>query len=204
MPVLSPIQVELLRNGLTSICDEMFLAIMKSAYSTNIKERHDHSAAIFDAEGKVVVQGESLPLHLASMLGLVEVVLDRYGRDNISPGDMFLSNDPFVGRGSHLPDVAILAPVFRDGELVMFVSNIAHHSDIGGMAPGSMAGGMTEIYQEGLRIPPIRIAKNHEILDDVLDLVLLNVRVPEERKGDYMAQIAANKLGARRLQELFT
>ena len=204
MPVLSPIQVELLRNGLTSICDEMFLAIMKSAYSTNIKERHDHSAAIFDAEGKVVVQGESLPLHLASMLGLVEVVLDRYGRDNISPGDMFLSNDPFVGRGSHLPDVAILAPVFRDEELVMFVSNIAHHSDIGGMAPGSMAGGMTEIYQEGLRIPPIRIAKNHEILDDVLDLVLLNVRVPEERKGDYMAQIAANKLGARRLQELFT
>ena len=204
MPVLSPIQVELLRNGLTSICDEMFLAIMKSAYSTNIKERHDHSAAIFDAEGKVVVQGESLPLHLASMLGLVEVVLDRYGRDNISPGDMFLSNDPFVGRGSHLPDVAILAPVFRDDELVMFVSNIAHHSDIGGMAPGSMAGGMTEIYQEGLRIPPIRIAKNHEILDDVLDLVLLNVRVPEERKGDYMAQIAANKLGARRLQELFT
>ena len=204
MPVLSPIQVELLRNGLTSICDEMFLAIMKSAYSTNIKERHDHSAAIFDAEGKVVVQGESLPLHLASMLGLVEVVLDRYGRDNIRPGDMFLSNDPFVGRGSHLPDVAILAPVFRDGELVMFVSNIAHHSDIGGMAPGSMAGGMTEIYQEGLRIPPIRIAKNHEILDDVLDLVLLNVRVPEERKGDYMAQIAANKLGARRLQELFT
>ena len=204
MPVLSPIQVELLRNGLTSICDEMFLAIMKSAYSTNIKERHDHSAAIFDAEGKVVVQGESLPLHLASMLGLVEVVLDRYGRDNISPGDMFLSNDPFVGRGSHLPDVAILAPVFRDDELVMFVSNIAHHSDIGGMAPGSMAGGMTEIYQEGLRIPPLRIAKNHEILDDVLDLVLLNVRVPEERKGDYMAQIAANKLGARRLQELFT
>ena len=204
MPVLSPIQVELLRNGLTSICDEMFLAIMKSAYSTNIKERHDHSAAIFDAEGKVVVQGESLPLHLASMLGLVEVVLDRYGRDNISPGDMFLSNDPFVGRGSHLPDVAILAPVFRDDELVMFVSNIAHHSDIGGMAPGSMAGGMTEIYQEGLRIPPIKITKNHQILDDVLDLVLLNVRVPEERKGDYMAQIAANKLGARRLQELFT
>ena len=203
MPSLSPIEVELLRNGLTSICDEMFLAIMKSAYSTNIKERHDHSAAIFDADGRVVVQGESLPLHLASMLGLVEVVLDRYGKENISPGDMFLSNDPFVGRGSHLPDVAILAPVFREDELVMFVSNIAHHSDIGGMAPGSMAGGMTEIYQEGLRIPPIRIVKNEEILQDILDLVLLNVRVPSERRGDYMAQIAANKLGTRRLQELF-
>ncbi len=146
MSRLTPIEVELLRNGLTSICDEMFLAIMKSAYSTNIKERHDHSAAIFDAQGRVVVQGESLPLHLASMLGLVEVVLDRYGVGGINPGDMFLSNDPFVGRGSHLPDVASLAPVFRDGELILFVSNIAHHSDIGGMAPGSMAGGMTEIY----------------------------------------------------------
>ena len=125
MSKLTPIEVELLRNGLTSICDEMFLAIMKSAYSTNIKERHDHSAAIFDAQGRVVVQGESLPLHLASMLGLVEVVLDRYGVEEINPGDMFLSNDPFVGRGSHLPDVAILAPIFRDGELVLFVSNIA-------------------------------------------------------------------------------
>jgi len=200
---LSPIEVELLRNGLTSICDEMFLAIMKSAYSTNIKERHDHSAAVFDVDGRVVVQGESLPLHLASMLGLVEVVLDRYGVENIHPGDMFLSNDPFVGRGSHLPDVAILAPIFRDNELVLFISNIAHHSDIGGMAPGSMAGGMTEIYQEGLRIPPIRIVQNNEIISDVLDLVLLNVRVPTERRGDYMAQIAANRLGSRRLMELF-
>jgi N-methylhydantoinase B len=203
MATLTPIEVELLRNGLTSICDEMFLAIMKSAYSTNIKERHDHSAAIFDAQGQVVVQGESLPLHLASMLGLVEVVLERYGAEAIKPGDMFLSNDPFAGRGSHLPDVAILAPVFRDGELVLFVSNIAHHSDIGGMAPGSMAGGMTEIYQEGLRIPPIRIVEHGEILRDVFDLVLLNVRVPRERRGDYMAQIAANRLGIRRLDELF-
>jgi len=203
MSKLTPIEVELLRNGLTSICDEMFLAIMKSAYSTNIKERHDHSAAIFDAQGRVVVQGESLPLHLASMLGLVEVVLDRYGVEEINPGDMFLSNDPFVGRGSHLPDVAILAPIFRDGELILFVSNIAHHSDIGGMAPGSMAGGMTEIYQEGLRIPPIRIVQEDKILQDVFDLVLLNVRVPSERRGDYMAQIAANRLGNRRLKELF-
>ena len=203
MVKLTPIEIELMRNGLMSICDEMFLAIMKSAYSTNIKERHDHSAAIFDAQGRVVVQGESLPLHLASMLGLVEVVLDRYGVEKISPGDMFLSNDPFVGRGSHLPDVAILAPIFRDGELVLFISNIAHHSDIGGMAPGSMAGGMTEIYQEGLRIPPIRIVQDGEILQDILDLVLLNVRVPRERRGDYMAQIAANRLGTRRLSEFF-
>ena len=202
-PALSPIDVELLRNGLAGICEEMYTAIMKSAYSTNIKERHDHSAAIFDAAGRVVVQGESLPLHLASMLGLVEVVFKRFGRDGIRPGDMFISNDPFVGRGSHLPDVSILAPVFRDGKLVLFVSNIAHHSDIGGMAPGSMAGGMTEIYQEGLRIPPIRIVAGGEIIDDVLQLILLNVRVPHERRGDYNAQIAGNRLGLRRLEELF-
>ncbi len=200
---LSPIDVELLRNGLAGICDEMYTAIMKSAYSTNIKERHDHSAAIFDADGRVVVQGESLPLHLASMLGLVEVVLANYGREGIRPGDMFISNDPFVGRGSHLPDVSILAPVFRDGKLALFVSNIAHHSDIGGMAPGSMAGGMTEIYQEGLRIPPVRIVADGEIVDDVMRMILLNVRVPHERRGDYNAQIAGNRLGLRRLAELF-
>ncbi len=200
---LSPIDIELLRNGLSSICDEMFLAIMKSAYSTNIKERHDHSAAIFDARGRVVVQGESLPLHLASMLGLVEVVLERYGVDKMKPGDMFVSNDPFVGKGSHLPDVAILAPVFRDGKVVLFVSNIAHHSDVGGMAPGSMAGGMTEIYQEGVRIPPIRIVNEGVINDEVFQLILLNVRVPHERRGDYLSQIAGNRLGTRRLQELF-
>jgi len=200
---LSPIDVELLRNGLSSICDEMFLGIMKSAYSTNIKERHDHSAAIFDRTGRVVAQGESLPLHLASMLGLVEVVLEHYGLDRMRPGDMFISNDPFVGRGSHLPDVAILAPVFRDGKVALFVSNIAHHSDIGGMAPGSMAGGMTEIYQEGVRIPPIRICADGEIVKDVLQLILLNVRVPQERRGDYLSQIAGNRLGIRRLEELF-
>ncbi|PYV17353.1 MAG: methylhydantoinase [Acidobacteria bacterium] len=199
---LTPIKIELLRNALSGICDEMFLAIMRSSFSTNIKERHDHSAAVFDVRGRVVVQGESLPLHLASMLGLVEVVLERYGIDRICPGDMFLSNDPFVGRGSHLPDVALLAPVFHEGTLVLFVSNIAHHADIGGMAPGSMAGGMTEIYQEGLRIPPVRLVSRGEIVDDVLQLILLNVRVPEERRGDYLAQIAGNLIGIRRLHEL--
>ncbi|MGB7299404.1 MAG: hydantoinase B/oxoprolinase family protein [Burkholderiaceae bacterium] len=197
---MSPIEVELLRNAMSSIADEMYIALMKSAYSTNIKERRDHSTALFDAKGRVVVQGESMPLHLASMLGLVEVVIDKYGLDganSIQPGDMFLSNDPYVGRGSHLPDVAMAAPIYFDGKLVMFVANIAHHADIGGMSPGSMAGGMTEIYQEGLRIPPIRLMRNGELVQDVMDMILLNVRVPQERRGDYNAQIAANQLGIR-------
>ncbi|MBM3523575.1 MAG: hydantoinase B/oxoprolinase family protein, partial [Alphaproteobacteria bacterium] len=201
-PALTPIEVELLRNALASVADESYVALMKSAYSTNIKERRDHSTAIFDASGRVVVQGQSMPLHLASMLGLVEVVLARFGAGGIRPGDMFLSNDPFVGRGSHLPDVAMASPIFIDGKLAMFIANIAHHADIGGMAPGSMAGGMTEIYQEGLRIPPIRLVRGGELQEEIMDLILLNVRVPEERRGDYNAQIAANRLGERRCQAL--
>ena len=199
---MTPIEVELLRNAMGSIADEAYISLMKSAYSTNIKERRDHSTAIFDPAGRVIVQGESMPLHLASMLGLVEVVLEKYDSSDIRPGDAFISNDPFVGRGSHLPDVAMVMPVFGDGELVLFVSNIAHHADIGGMAPGSMAGGMTEIYQEGLRIPPIRLFRGGELDRDVMDLILLNVRVPEERRGDYNAQIAANRLAVRRCEQL--
>ncbi len=199
---MSGIDVELLRNAMASIADEMYIALMKSSYSTNIKERRDHSTALFDAHGRVVVQGESMPLHLASMLGLVEVVIEKYGTDGLKPGDMFLSNDPYVGRGSHLPDVAMAAPIFHDGKLVMFACNIAHHADIGGMAPGSMAGGMTEIYQEGLRIPPIRLFDAGRFQQDVMDLILLNVRVPEERIGDYNAQIAANQLAIRRCAAL--
>ena len=197
MGKLTPIETELLVNGLTSICDEMYIALMKSAYSTNIKERRDHSTAIFDKHGRVIAQGESMPLHLASMLGLVEIVLGKYGADRMNPGDVFISNDPYVGRGSHLPDVAMVTPIFAGGKLTMFVANIAHHADIGGMAPGSMAGGMTEIYQEGLRIPPIRLIEKGEMKQDVMDLILLNVRVPEERRGDYNAQIASNRLGER-------
>ena len=208
---LTPIEIELLLNAFTSICDEMYLALMKSAYSTNIKERKDHSAAIFDVQGRVVVQGESQPLHLASMLGLVEVLLERYPVESLRPGDMFASNDPFVGKGSHLPDVALVMPIFHaepepggsSDTLFGFVANIAHHADIGGMAPGGIAGGMIEIYQEGLRIPPIRLVRKGEIVQDIFDLILLNVRVPSERRGDYVAQIAANRLGERRMAELF-
>lgn len=200
---LNPIEIEMMRNALTSVCDEMYVAIMRSAYSTNIKERKDHSTAIFDARGRTIAQGESLPLLLASMLGLVEVILEKYGTEGIKPGDMFLSNDPYVGRGSHLPDIAAVMPVFSDGKLVAFVADIAHHADVGGSVPGSMAGGMTEIYQEGLRIPPLRVMRDYKLDNNVMDLVLLNVRVPHERRGDYNAQFAANLLGARRMEELF-
>ena len=199
---LDPVSLEILSNALRSVTDETYVALMKSAYSTNIKERHDHSTAIMDPRGRLVVQAaESLPIHLASMGGLMARLLRKYG-DDVRDGDLFVANDPHAAGGTHLPDVNLAMPVFVGGEIFAFVCNIAHHADIGGMAPGSMAGGMSEIYQEGLRIPVIRLFREGELQQDLLDLLLLNVRVPEERRGDYFAQIAACRLGARRLREV--
>jgi len=199
--VHDPISLEILSNALRSITDECFVALMKSAYSTNIKERHDHSTAIVDARGRLIVQARmSLPIHIATMMGTVQALI-RSGRADIAEGDLYAANDPFVAGGSHLPDVNVTMPVFRDGRLVAFVCNIAHHADIGGMAAGSMAGGMTEVYQEGLRIPVVRLIRQGELQTDLLDLLLLNARVPHERRGDYFAQFAAARLGVRRLHE---
>lgn len=200
---LDPISLEIVHNGLRSITDEAFIALMKSAYSTNIKERRDHSATICDTAGRLIAQAEhSLPIHLASCLGLMEKLLERHPLDSICEGDIFIANDPHVAGGTHLPDVNMAMPVFVDGRLLAFVCNIAHHADVGGMAPGSMAGGMTEIYQEGLRIPVLRLFRAGELQQDLFDLMLLNVRMPEERRGDYFAQVAGCRLAERRLKEL--
>jgi N-methylhydantoinase B len=199
---LDPIRLEILYNGLRSIADETYIALMKSAYSTNIKERRDHSTAIMDRDGRLVVQADdSLPIHIASMTGLMAKLIEKFGGD-LAPGDIFIANDPHVAGGTHLPDINMATPVFVAGRLFGFVCNIAHHADMGGMVPGSMAGGMSEIYQEGLRIPVIRLFRAGELQSDILDLLLLNVRVAHERRGDYYAQIAACRLGERRLGEI--
>ncbi|MBL4720176.1 MAG: hydantoinase B/oxoprolinase family protein [Alphaproteobacteria bacterium] len=200
---LDPITLEILFNALRSVTDETYIALMRSAYSTNIKERRDHSTAICDAKGGLIVQAEnSLPIHLASMIGLMKSLLVKFPLDQIEEGDLFVANDPHVAGGTHLPDVNMAMPVFADGEIIAFVCNIAHHADIGGMAPGSMAGGMSEIYQEGLRIPVVRLYRRGEMQQDLFDLILLNVRLPHERRGDYFAQIAACRLGVRRMLEI--
>ena len=199
---LDPITLEIVANGLLSVADESFAALMKSAYSTNIKERKDHSTAIVDTKGRLIVQAaSSLPIHIASMMGLMAHLFEKFG-DDIHEGDIFVANDPHVAGGTHLPDINMATPVFHDGRLIGFMCNIAHHADMGGMVPGSMAGGMSEIYQEGLRVPVIRLFSRGELQRDILDLLLLNVRVMEERRGDYYAQIAACRLGARRVGEL--
>ncbi len=199
---LDPVTLEIMFNALRSVADETFVALMKSAYSTNIKERRDHSTAIMDTAGRLIVQADaSLPIHLASMGGLMRALIDKFG-DDVNEGDIFIANDPHVAGGTHLPDINMAMPVFHDGNLVAFMCNIAHHADVGGSVPGSMAGGMTEIYQEGLRIPVVRLFKAGELQTDLMDLVLLNVRVPAERRGDYYAQIAACRLGNTRLGEI--
>ena len=199
---IAAITLEIMSNALRSITDETFIALMKSAYSTNIKERRDHSTAIIDPHGRLVVQSAAaLPIHIASMSGLMSCLLEKYGHD-IREGDMFVANDPHTAGGTHLPDINYAMPVYVQGELLAFICNIAHHADVGGMAPGSMAGGMSEIFQEGLRIPVIKLFREGELQQDILDLLLLNVRVPEERRGDHYAQIAACRLGQRRLLEV--
>ncbi len=199
---LDPIRLEIIANGLRSIADECFVALMRSSYSTNIKERKDHSIAIVDREGRLVVQAAlTLPIHIASMGGLMKCVLEKFG-DDIHEGDIFVANDPHTAGGTHLPDINYAMPIFIEGELVAFVCNIAHHADIGGMVPGSMAGGMSEIYQEGLRLPVVKLFRRGELQQDIMDIMLLNVRVPEERRGDHNAQIASCRLGQRRFLEV--
>lgn len=203
-PEFDPIALEITWNGLKSIADECFLTIMRSAFSTNIKERHDHSTAIADASGRLVVQAENaLPIHLASMAGLMTYILDQYG-DTLAPGDIFIGNDPHVAGGTHLPDINLAAPIFDGEALVGFVANIVHHADVGGAAVGSMSGGLDEIYKEGLRIPIVRLYRRGELVEDMQRLLLLNMRLPEERLGDLNAQIAAAHLGRRRVEEIIS
>ena len=203
MVKLDPVTIEILSNGLQSLVDEAFVALMKSAYSTNIKERHDHSCAIVDRAGRLVAQASnSIPVHIASVLGQMRAIFKKFPLNEISEGDIFAANDPHEGGGTHLPDVSIAMPVFADGQLLGFVCNIAHHADIGGMSPGSMAGGMKDIYQEGLRIPVVKLFRKGKLDQDIFDILLLNVRVREERRGDYNAQFSALHLAARRLIEM--
>jgi N-methylhydantoinase B/oxoprolinase/acetone carboxylase alpha subunit len=153
-PALDAITLEILLNSLRSVADETYIALMRSAYSTNIKERNDHSTALIDPKGRLIALCEfAQPIHLSSMLGLTTRMLETWSPGDFRPGDIFIGNDPYASGGSHLPDINMSMPLFAGDVLLGFMCTIAHHADVGGMAPGSMSGG-TEIYQEGLRIPP--------------------------------------------------
>lgn len=194
--------MEVMGNALRAAAEEMGVALVRAAYSTNIRDRKDCSCAVFDAKGNMIGQAEHIPAHLGSMAAAVKAVLQKHPREEVRPGDAFAYNDPFTPGGSHLPDIALVAPVFVDGELAFWAVNRAHHSDVGGMVPGSTSARAEEIYQEGLRIPIVRIQREGRIDDDLLELICLNVRTPEERRGDLLAQFAANNVGSQRLRQL--
>lgn len=200
---VDPITAEVVARQLLSTAEEMSATLMRTAFSPNIKERADCSTAIFDGAGRVVAQAQRVPIHLGSMIGAVEAIRARYREDEIRPGDMFAANDPYNGGGTHLPDINVIAPVFWRDEVVAFVANIAHHADVGGMVPGSEAAVCRSIFQEGLRIPPVRVMRDGQPSSEILDIILLNSRTPDERLGDLHAQFAANHTGLRGVADLF-
>jgi len=181
----------------------MLVTLVKTAFSPNVKERRDCSAACFDVRGELVALSASAPMHLGSLMGMVANLLRRFPLESIQPGDLYLTNDPYVGGGSHLPDLTVTSPVFIDGQLTAFVANTAHHSDIGGKVAGSESADCISIFQEGLRLPPVKLMAAGELRRDIVDILLLNSRTPLHRQGDINAQIASNLIGVRRVEEIF-
>jgi N-methylhydantoinase B len=191
MSALDPIALQVMIGGLRAACDEMGAALIRSAYSANIKERHDCSTALFDPRGELVMQAEHIPVHLGSMPDAVAAVLQL----EQSPGTSWILNDPYRG-GTHLPDITLISPVFLDSEMVGFAACRAHHADVGGPTPGSMPAGSTTLEEEGVVIPPTRADP------DTLRALASRMRFPHQRLADLRAQGAANRVGALRLVEL--
>jgi N-methylhydantoinase B len=192
---VDPITVEVVGSALSAIVEEMGKAIIRAAFSTNIKERHDCSTVLFDPAGRTIAQAERIPFHLGSLLGIADYVLKHRDLGDLRPGDVFIGNDAHTGGGTHLNDIVFMEPVFVDDELVAWVANLAHHSDF-------VDRERRHIFEEGLRIPPIRLYRAGILQQDVMDLVLLNCQVPRERVNDFRAQMAANRLGVQRFQAL--
>src|SRR3954470_14872943 len=197
---VDPITFEVIRNALVAATDEMVVALKRSAYSTNIKTRSDFSCAFFDAGLRSVAQGFAQPVHLGSMTEQVPNAIRTYGPENLAPGDVIVTNDPFPS-GVHLNDVSLVSPVHHDGELIGYVANLAHHVDVGGGAPASI-GAFREVFQEGVIIPPVKLVEAGEVVPDVFALILAQIRSKHETGGDLRAQIAANMTGVRRIQAL--
>ena len=199
-----PVELEIFKSLFHSIAEEMGAALRRTAFSPNIKERRDYSCAVFDGGGEVAAMGDHMPVHLGSMPMSVRAAVDKL---TLAWGDVAILNDPFCG-GTHLPDITLVAPVFLGGRKAgkrarpaFYVASRAHHADVGGTYAGSM-GICREIYQEGIRIPPVKLIAGGELQQDVLRLLLNNVRTPQEREGDLNAQIAACHTGASRLREI--
>lgn len=198
---MDPIQFEVMRSAFHSAADEMAVALRRAAYSTNIKTRADFSCAIYDDKLRVVAQSFSQPIHLASMVRMIPAAVREYGPERLQLGDGLAMNDPHRG-AMHLNDIGIIIPLFHDRQLVGYAANVAHHVDIGGLAPGGLCISK-DIYQEGVIIPPTQILQGGEIIDNVFNLILANIRSPRQLGGDFRAQVASAMLGMKRVCGLF-
>jgi N-methylhydantoinase B len=197
VPSSDPATLAIFNDLLASVAEEMGVTLGRTAHSPNIKERRDYSCAVFDAEGRMAAQAAHIPVHLGAMPVAIDAVRHLAP---FRPGDMFILNDPYLG-GTHLPDISLISPVFSGETLIGFVTNRAHHADVGGMSPGSMPVA-SELYQEGVIIPPLRLYDAGQMNEDVFALLLRNMRVPDQRRGDFDAQIAAQRTGEARLVAL--
>src|SRR5262247_2001119 len=194
-----PATFEIIKNSFYKIAEEMRVVLAKTAYSPLLKSAGDYSCGLFDARGEMVAQGPDLPIHLGSMPDAVRAVVAAFAPD-VHEGDVFIHNDPYFG-GSHLPDVNVVRPAFHEGKLLGFACLRAHWPDVGSATPGSY-GAVTEIYGEGLRLPPLRLYSRGSLNADLERLILANVRTPEERRGDLGAQLAATLRATERLEAL--
>jgi len=198
---IDPITLEVVRNKLDGIANEMQLTLLRSSFSPIVKEGMDCSAALFMADGVTLAQASAIPIHLATMIPALGAVLEAYPKNTMTDGDVYLLNDPYCG-GTHLPDITLFLPVFADGRVVAFSVTTVHHQDMGGMAPGSIPTNATEIYQEGLRLPPMKYIDSGQVNETLEKILRLNIRMSDVFMGDLHAQLAACTVGARRLGEL--
>ncbi len=199
---IDPILLEVLRNRLDAIADEMELTLLKSAASPIVKEGLDASAALFNTHGETVAQAAAIPIHLGALQFAAQRLVRAFPPSLMRDGDAFLLNDPYDG-GTHLPDITLAVPVFADGRAVALACTMCHHQDVGGRTPGSVPTDATELYQEGVIIPPTQLFRAGVLDDNLFRLLTRNVRLPDVFTGDLMAQVAAGRLGGVRLQELF-
>ncbi len=199
MPEFDPLLMEVIKNGLISITEEMSATLYRSAYSTNIKTRKDYSCALFDSDLREIAQSFAQPAHLGIIFRMIPMVISKYGQENLYQGDMLITNDPYSG-GAHLNDICLIAPVFDDKLKIGYVANMAHHVDVGGSTPSSLPLSK-EIYQEGIIIPPVKLVTGGKINEDIFNFFRQNVRAKYEVSGDIKAQIAANRTGNIRLLE---
>ena len=200
MPEIDPITREIMQHGLASAADEMSAALYRTAYSTIVRDCLDYSTSLCNTRGEMIAQGVTIPLHLGSVPFAMGALFERFGED-MEPGDAFILNDPFDG-GMHIPDIFIVKPIFREGERVAFAVSTAHHLDLGGRLPGSSACDNTEIFQEGIRIPWLKLYRRGEADASIFALIRANVRVPQMTIGDIQAQLAACHIGERAVHRL--